>query len=182
MLYEVEQKHRLENLADFEQKLQQREIPLGPVQHQIDSYFNHPSREFAQTDEAFRIRQVGELNFVTYKGPRVDRVTKTRQELEMPLTPGTAAAADFTRLLVALGFTPAGTVCKTRRAFSIPRAGHAVVGCIDEILDVGIFVELELTVDQGELDNARQIIASLADELELGSGERRSYLEIFLNG
>jgi len=182
MQYEVEQKHRLENPADFEQQLQQRGIPLGPVQHQIDSYFNHPSREFAETDEAFRIRQVAELNFVTYKGPKVDRVTKTRQELELPLTPGAAAAADFTRLLVALGFTLVGRVCKSRRTFSLPSAGHAVVGCIDEILDVGTFVELELTVDQGEVDNAKRIIAALADELGLGSGERRSYLEMFLDG
>ena len=182
MQYEVEQKHRLEDPADFEQKLQERGIPLGPVQHQIDSYFNHPARDFAETDEAFRIRQIAELNFVTYKGPKVDRVTKTRQELELPLTPGGAAAAEFTRLFVALGFTLVGTVRKSRRAFSLPSGGHAVVGCIDEILDIGTFVELELTVDQAELDNAKQIIVSLANELGLGPGERRSYLEMFLDG
>ena len=44
-----------------------------------------PCRDFAQTDEALRIRTVGDTSFVTYKGPKLDATTKTRRELELPL-------------------------------------------------------------------------------------------------
>ena len=44
------------------------------------------------------------------------------------------------------------------------------------------FVELELTTDEAGLFEAKRIVAALANELGMGPGERRSYLEMLLNG
>jgi hypothetical protein len=73
---------------------------------QVDQYFNHPARDFAQTDEALRLRRVGEVNFITYKGPKLDAITKSRHEIELPLPSGDAAATGFAELLTTLGFQP----------------------------------------------------------------------------
>ena len=61
MRYEVEQKHRVEDVAALKAKLAEREVTLGPAVEQSDEYFAHPSRDFARTDEALRIDLVREL-------------------------------------------------------------------------------------------------------------------------
>ena len=67
-----------------------------------DTYFNMPEglRDFKKTDEALRIRKSIEYNknidsskqninyFITYKGKKLDKTTKTRNELETKLENG----------------------------------------------------------------------------------------------
>ncbi len=130
-----------------------------------------------QTDEALRIRSVGDEHFVTYKGPKLDAVTKSRRELELPLAADRAA---FAELLTTLGFRSVLAVRKTRRPFELEHRGQCVHGAWDSIDGLGEFVELELTADETTLEAARAVIASLAGELELGPSERRSYLELLL--
>src|SRR6185295_3103461 len=114
MHWEVEQKFRLTDSS-----LESQLIALGARFHapldQTDHYFRHPCRDFAQTDEALRLRQVGDENVITYKGPKIDLLTKTRRELELPLTTGQLTIDQFTELLAALGFTPVATEKKQRR-------------------------------------------------------------------
>ena len=54
----------------------------GEPAEQVDTYFSHPARDFAATDEALRIRSIDQENFVTYKGPKLDATTKTRREID----------------------------------------------------------------------------------------------------
>ncbi len=147
---------------------------------QSDLYFAHPARDFAQTDEALRIRRVGQHNFVTYKGPKIDQTTKTRREIELDLPAGDRGAADFQSLFEQLGFRTVAEVRKHRRTWLLDWQGHAVEAALDEVDRVGTFVELEITADEGGLDAARAALAALAAELQLTSGERRSYLELLL--
>lgn len=177
MQLEVEQKHRVEDAAALESRLAARGAKWGPPLEQADEYFAHPARDFAKTDEALRIRTVGDDSVVTYKGPKLDGTTKTRRELELPLA---VSHAEFAELLTALGFRSVRTVRKTRRPFELAHQDQNVHGAWDEIDGVGTFVELELTSDDAGLAAARECIASLAAELELGPSERRSYLELLL--
>ena len=177
MNLEVEQKHRVVDATSFLRRLAELGARLGPPAVQIDQYLNHPCRDFAQTDEALRIRTDGDATFVTYKGPKLDATTKTRRELELPID---GLGSEFLELLSALGFRPAATVEKTRRPFELERSGLRVHGAWDEVLGVGSFVELELMADDAQLDEAKRIIASLARELELGPSVRQSYLELLL--
>ncbi|MEX2092092.1 MAG: CYTH domain-containing protein, partial [Pirellulales bacterium] len=100
------------------------------------------------------------------------------RELELPLAVG---HAEFSELLTALGFKPVLTVRKSRRPFELDHQGQKVHGAWDEVDGVGTFVELELTADDAGLAEAKRVIASLADDLELGPSERRSYLELLLS-
>jgi adenylate cyclase class 2 len=154
---------------------------LGPPQIESDQYFDHPCRRFAQTDEALRIRTIGSQSFVTYKGPKLDKTTKTRRELELPLPTGDDRNVEFAELLEALGFQAVAIVCKERRPFRITHAGCEVHGAYDIVGGIGEFIELELTADERGIDEAKRVIASLAQELDLGSSVRESYLELLLS-
>lgn len=180
MHYEVEQKYPLDDPQRIEAALIAMGALIEPSQMQIDTYFNHPSRNFAQTDEALRIRQIGSQNFVTYKGPKLDETTKTRQELELPLPADVNGATAFAELLKALGFNRVADVRKSRRAMSIPWRGRTVAGALDEVDRLGKFLELEINAGDHQLDEARRTIEEVAAALGLESSERRSYLELLL--
>ncbi|MCC7473906.1 MAG: class IV adenylate cyclase [Pirellulales bacterium] len=180
MRYEVEQKHRVSDVPAFLRELSARGAEPGAAAEQVDRYFAHPCRDFAQTDEALRIRRVAGRNFVTYKGPKLGSTTKTRREIELQLASGEPASEQFATLLAALGFAPVAIVRKRRRTFQLASSGRDVEGAIDEVEGLGTFVELELLANAEELESAQQTIAQLAADLELGPAERRSYLEMLL--
>jgi adenylate cyclase, class 2 len=180
MQFEVEQKHPVHDVRALEERLAERGAQIGPPELQADQYYAHPCRDFAQTDEALRIRTVGDKSFVTYKGPKLDTTTKTRRELELPLNSNDADGAKFAELLRSLGFKLVAVVRKRRRSFQLEADGQQVEGALDEVDGVGLFVELELMADESGLGEAKHVISTLATELHLGPSERRSYLEIML--
>jgi adenylate cyclase class 2 len=180
MTFEVEQKFRVLDIEEFHRRLDEQGVALGAAQTQIDGYFNHPARDFARTDEALRIRSVGDRNFITYKGPKIDTITKTRREIELPLAIGGDAVERFGELLLALGFRPVGEVRKQRRDAILPIDGRAVEVAYDEVEGLGAFVELECMADEAEIATAKEAIAKLATRLGLKQNERRSYLELLL--
>jgi adenylate cyclase, class 2 len=179
-MYEVEQKHLVSDESHLFERLAERGVQVGPRVEQVDRYFAHPCRDFSKTDEALRIRTVGDQSFVTFKGPKIDTTTKTRHEIELPLDAGDRDGTQFGELLESLGFKPVAVVKKRRRKFEIASGGRKVEGALDEVEHVGQYVELELIAEQSGLDEAKRIIATLATELQLGSVERRSYLEMLL--
>ena len=180
MNFEVEQKHRVDDEAALVARLVERGAELGRPVVQSDQYFAHPSRDFAQTDEALRIRSVGHASFVTYKGPKLPSPTKTRRELELPLDPGDVGGRQFAQLLAALGFTPVAIVTKGRREFELFSGDRSVAGALDTVEGLGTFVELELVTDEAGLAEAQRVVIALAGELQLGPSEPRSYLEMVL--
>jgi adenylate cyclase class 2 len=156
---------------------------FGPPLEQVDRYFAHPARDFAATDEALRLRRVGDDVAITWKGPRIDAATKTRLEIELPLAAvapaGAATLARWTDLLERLGFRPVREVAKRRRIARVSGDGPAIEACLDDVAGLGSFLELEL-VAAAEVDAARARIEALARDLGCQAPERRSYLELLL--
>jgi adenylate cyclase class 2 len=180
MQYEVEQKFRVRDAQELLARLERHAVRWGALEVQVDRYYAHPARDFAKTDEALRIRRIGAANFVTYKGPKLDAQTKTRRELELPLAPGDAGAADFAELLEVLSFKPVAEVRKHRRNGEITWQGRSVEVALDQVDEVGSFAELEILADAAEVEAAKACLASLAGELDLNVSERHSYLELLL--
>lgn len=178
MPYEVEQKYRLTDSAAIERAIGSLGGAFGVAETQIDVYFQHPGRDFRRTDEALRMRSVGESNYVTYKGPKIDATTKTRREIESPLAPGQAEARRFASLLEALGFRLAIEVRKSRRTAHFSRGDFGVEAALDNVDGLGSFVEFEIQADEVELSAARQCLAALARELGLTEPERRGYADL----
>ncbi len=181
MSYEVEQKYPVADHQQVQGRLSALGAVRGPCQTQIDTYYAHPQRDFAETDEALRIRRIDQANCMTYKGPKLDSTTKTRQEIELTIAGGPAGAAAGEAMWQALGFRRVAEVTKQRQLYHLDRGGMPIELACDQVQGVGNFVELEIVVDDpAELDRARQALADLARALHLDAVERRSYLELLL--
>jgi adenylate cyclase class 2 len=152
---------------------------LGTVV-QRDTYYDAPHRDFAATDEALRLRrestsaeETGETR-ITYKGPLVDEASKTRTEHETGVDDGETADA----ILRELGFSPAAVVEKRRARFAYE--GYTVT--LDEVTDVGSFVEVECEAPESELAAAREGAYDVVRDLGLDPEKqlRTSYLGMLL--
>ena len=179
-MLEIEMKFPVKDLAGVEKALRERGARSPEGLDESDHYFNAPDRDFARTDEALRVRRIGQANFVTYKGPRRDKQTKTRTEIEVPLAEGDETATAFEQLLQHLGYRPVFVVRKERRIFHLDCPPFHVEACLDRVADLGSFVELEIVADEKQLEEAQRTLLALADALGLKDSERRSYLELLL--
>ncbi len=179
-MLEVEMKFPVTDLAPIERRLVEWGAVADIPRNDVDHYFNAPDRDFARTDEAFRLRRIGPANYVTYKGSKRDAQTKTRTEIEVPLAEGGQAAEDFARLTICLGYRPVAEVHKQRRVFHLRRAGFDLEFCLDQVAEVGSFVEIEILAEENALEKARGVVMQAAKDLGLADSERRSYLELLL--
>lgn len=180
MKIEVELKYAVDDLSEVHRQLTEAGAEWFATRDEADTYYAHPARDFAQTDEALRIRRVDKQNKLTYKGPKLDSTTKSRRELELPLGEGEEMGRQWAVLLEALGFRPVVVVEKRRVKAHVPWQDRRVEASLDEVAEVGTFVELELVVEDGDFDAARAAIAALAEHLGLTRSERRSYLQLLL--
>ncbi len=180
MRHEVEQKYVLPDPDVVRRRLLEFGVVFSEPVRQVDAYYNHPARDFATTDEALRLRRIGDRNFVTYKGPKLGRAVKTRYELEQPLCDGDEAAAQFRELLERLGFRPTAAVAKLRRSGKLVHQETEFEVCWDEVERLGCFLELELLVDDDAREAAERKLLALQAALGLAAVERRSYLEMIL--
>ena len=189
-MYEVEQKFRVADPAALEARLVGLAARFREPVEQVDRYFAHPCRDFVKTDEALRLRRVGDEVAATWKGPRIDSASKTRRELELGLAQvpplsggprgGQATLDRWTELLEALGFRRVRDVAKRRRAARVLWQGTEVEAALDRVEGVGDFLELELQAAEGEVPLATACIESLARTLGCEVQERRSYLELVI--
>ncbi len=180
-MIEAEVKYAVDAPGQLRQRLQQLGVRwLGEVV-QEDLYFAHPVRNFAQTDEALRLRRQGEQLWLTYKGPKLDPKTKTRQELELPLAgQGEELWACAVEFLQHLGFRPLHHVRKTRRLGELPSELGPIGVAWDEVEDLGPFLELEKTCPEDQAPLLQQTLLQLGQQLGLGPVIRKSYLELLL--
>lgn len=179
-MYEVEVKVRADRDV-VRRRLEDGGATFEGSVRQVDTYFDAPHRDYADTDEALRIREQrgddGTLTaVVTYKGPLVEAESKTREEFETTVGDPETAAAIFE----GLGFTPAATVEKDRDFYALD--GYTVT--LDDVTGLGEFVEVETeTTRQEEVEPAREKAISLLRDLGLDPDDqiRASYLGLLLS-
>ena len=128
---EAECKFRVSNLERLVADLEKlRGEYLGQETHR-DTYLRHPSRDFRETDEALRIREINGMPHVTYKGPRLAGPIKIRPEIELPLVESTVDG--WLEIWTNLGFQIAATVHKTRRSYRIVHRGRELTVTLDNV-------------------------------------------------
>jgi len=180
MSFEVELKFPVDDLTAVRQRMEQLGATFRKSVRQVDTYLSHPVRDFAQTDEAFRIRSVGEHNCMTYKGPLVDSLAKTRKEIEVDLEAGGEAFDRSVELVAKLGFRVVRTVQKQRAYLELTFEDLSVELALDEVTGLGTFVELETLAAESRRESARDSLLRLAGQLDLEGQERRSYLSMLI--
>jgi len=179
-MLEIEMKFAVSDFAPIVATLAQWGAKSLPTIEEADHYFNAPDRDFANTDEAFRLRCIGEQNRVTYKGPKQAWPTKTRTEIEISIEPGPKAAEQFRQMLQLLRFRPTAVVKKHRTAYDFERDGFELQACCDEVEALGRFMEIEIVAEPEQKKRAQDLLQEAARELGLPASERRSYLEMVL--
>jgi len=187
--YEVEIKLSVSDKEVMKQKIiQAGGVPLN-TDLQIDIYYDHPCRSFSETDESIRIRRraltkdtsTKETEHapveLTYKGPKVDKKTKTRIEYTVGLEEENYEIIN--KILISTGFRFVATITKIREFFDI----SGITASLDDVTDVGLFIELELIADGDDrMKEARERILKLVKTLGFDEKDtiRESYLELYL--
>ena len=187
-MYEVELKLRADH-DEVRPRLSELGADAAGTVVQRDTYFDAPDRNFAETDEALRIRRERhegddeQRAAVTYKGPLLEDASKTRAEAETGVDDGEAVR----EILLGLGYNPAVTVPKERTRYVVDDCTVT----LDTVDGLGEFVEVELETDtdleagpEGEecLDALRSEAAAVVERLGLDPTEQiqTSYLGLLL--
>ncbi|WP_298502258.1 class IV adenylate cyclase [uncultured Methanobrevibacter sp.] len=178
-MIEVEVKAKIKSFKEIEQKLKQIGAVKTKKEFQEDIYFNSPVVDFAKTDEALRIRTTKEdekINiFITYKGPKIDKKSKTRKEIEMGITNSQQCSDIFE----AIGFKKVRTVRKNRQYYAYKNFEIS----LDDIEGLDPYMEIEIALEDGQdYSDAQNKIFKLFEHIGITDGfERTSYLELLEN-
>ena len=165
-MLELEMKAKIDKYSRgrIEQILKNSEFLEEKIEE--DVYFSSPIKDFKETDEALRIRKSGEDTILTYKGPKIDKISKSREEVEA------FVSGEIELILQRLGFKEFIKIKKKRRLYQYKEFTIS----IDDVEDLGEYIEVELKSENKE--DVKKI-DHLFDVLYLNS-ERRSYLELIL--
>ena len=183
-MYEVEVKVRADH-ESVESELVRADATRVDAVVQEDTYYDAPHRDFAETDEALRVRREWhpdrgddgdpETTRLTYKGPLLEAESKSREEHESAVADSDAAAG----ILNGLGFEPAATVKKDREHYHLD--GYAVT--LDAVDGLGEFVEVETETTDDDFEAARDGALAVLESLGLDPDAqiRTSYLGLLLD-
>ncbi|MDR1053706.1 MAG: class IV adenylate cyclase [Planctomycetaceae bacterium] len=185
-MYEVEIKFRVIDVEEFERRLCELGISFSTdAVEEIDKFYSHPQRDFNQTDECLRLRvrkyvDNHEEKFLTYKGAKLDKKTKTRRELEIKIDDNITLEL----ILESLGFQFVDFVRKFRRHAEIVVDQTNVNFLLDFVPELddkinnisGNFVEIETIASEIDLEQKRNLILDIAQKLNLTESIQTSYL------
>ena len=175
-MIEVEVKAKINSFEEMRGKLNKINAIKVKTEHQEDRYYNSPVKDFAQTDEALRIRETKSEDkhdlFITYKGPKIDKKSKTREEYEMKIED----AEKCKNIFESLGFNEVRTVIKNRDYYKYENFEIS----LDDVEGLEPYMEIEISLDDGsDYSKAQEDIFKLFEKLGVTDGfERTSYLEL----
>jgi adenylate cyclase class 2 len=174
-MIEVEIKIPIDDIEKLRNIIKRRGTLVSIIK-QNDIYFQHPSRDFSLTDEALRLREEDNKYQLTYKGPKISEMSKTRTEITINVN-------DFNKtkqLLEYLGFKTFINITKIRETYKINESFVS----IDYVNGLGYYVELEKEVsDIRRVSEIENELINLAKDLGLDVTKniRKSYLELLLD-
>ena len=171
-MLEIEIKSACDDPEGVEKILEDLGARFKDTLFQKDIYFAHPARNFAETDEALMLRNENGSFTLHYKGPKLDKDTKTREELGVPIS----EPEILIKILNNLGFTQAAIVEKNRKTYDL----EGIEVAIDNVTNLGNFVELE--IQDEDLEEAKARLFELMNKLKLRKTIRSSYLELLEKG
>ena len=155
---EIEIKATFEDKAKLKSKLESLGAKVEKVKHQVDEYYNHPSRDTRKTKEYLRLRfKPRETKAVfAYHVNIADGVTK---EYEVPIE----NLPTFKEILKGLNFPLLGVIDKKRETY---RLGEFIIS-IDEVKDIDNFIEIEVDGEEYEIAEKKTQCIAMLEKLGL---------------
>jgi adenylate cyclase class 2 len=193
-MIEVEIKVRITDPDIIRKKLEENQAIYKLSLLHEDTYCNMPIglRDFKKTDEALRVRKSVRFdknykdsmqkieNYLTYKGKKIDLVSKTREEIDI----GIENLEEMIKILKILGFQEVLTVCKERELYEVEFKNEKIEILLDYIPVLNQhFIEVEyLTEADNEIEKARNLLFDFLRIFGIQKSEsiKKSYLELIL--
>ncbi|MBD9156953.1 MAG: class IV adenylate cyclase [Lachnospiraceae bacterium] len=174
---EVEIKLKIRDRQALAAKLTELGFRPGRLLRETDVYFCAKHHDFAERDEALRVRETEDLETgektaqLNFKGPKLDDASMTRREMETNIGDGGTVRA----ILEQIGFTPVIPVEKVRNYFHRGR----LTACVDQVTGLGEFLELEILTESEEgrsaaLTEIEEVLRQIGHSME--DTTRISYL------
>ncbi|MFX0115892.1 MAG: class IV adenylate cyclase [Candidatus Hodarchaeota archaeon] len=155
---------------------------------EIDYYLDTPDHSLAGGDQAFRIRisrdithsEIPERIEVTFKGPKIDKISKTREELGFFVQENSIDT--ILNVFQRLGFSEVFEISKNRSLWQHPSGTTLSVDLVDQLAP-DCYIEAEIISDslsdQDQLvRKLMRILCELLDHKGRLQSERRSYLQL----
>lgn len=156
---EIEIKARIRHPEEVVKKLGGMGCPFSNSIRQTDTVYTKivgNVEEYLTNDHYLRIREKSDGRFVfTFKKP-LSKTVLTKAEYETEIKD----AKEFEQALLHMGYKPANKVIKKRRTGYI----NDIEICIDEVVGLGSFIEVEKKTDQDETE-VRKELNSFLDTL-----------------
>ena len=192
-MFEIETKIKIGDLELLKKKLKKLKAEKSAILDQLDTYYNYPveSRDFSKTDEALRLRKTTESDpktlknlkeevDLTYKGPKLDKIIKTRVEHVCHVI----EAEKIEEILNALSFKKIISINKHREVFDLNYNGNKIEVLIDTIEHLsGSYFEAEILVKDDKLiDYYKNVLFSFIQECGYSKDDilPETYLEMVL--
>jgi adenylate cyclase class 2 len=195
MPLEVEVKFHLRDKDAYEDNLKKIGAKYITDINHTDTYYKLPEgqRDFAKTDEALRLRRIEEYDArmaetlepeisadLTYKGPKIDTETKTREELVTKVEDPDNLELIFKRI----GIREILTLQKNRRLYTLDFNTHHIEILIDKIehLD-GYYSECEIIASDDEaMEDGKKTLFGMMEKLGYSKKDSilKSYLELVI--
>ena len=175
--FEIEIKLPVEHLEEIKEKLSEKGFREEGIFRESDMYYNSVYHDVKKRGEALRIRKSTDLSTsreraqINFKGKKIDQVSMSRQEYETVVENWEC----MEKILIALGFSPAAGVQKTRCYMK----GEELTACLDQVDRLGDFLELEAIVPEEAMrEKYLHMMELLLNDLGLSMKDtvRTSYL------
>ena len=179
MMKEIELKFKVDDVAALElvsKMLHEKHFIFQGEEESTDTYYEDIFGNLLQHNEWFRVRKETIFNeteySLTFKGPK-EKDARTEFNIGV-------SSKDIYELLEVLGFTKLVVVEKRRSSYQRVMTPFVITVCLDDVLYLGQFVEIEILGDETQLEAARRLLYSTATLLGLTQQEDSSYAQMIL--
>jgi len=176
-MIEVETKLKIDGIEHIEERINELIGAYKGEKTEIDLYFDHPNIQILSGGCALRVRDANGKYRLTYKGPKKDDETTSRDEIEI----GIESAGEMIKILDELGFYEVCEVKKLRKTYLL----NDLIITLDNVDALGEFIEVEgKASNDREFEEKKDEIFKLLKKLGLPIEEisQKSYLEMLLDG
>lgn len=170
-MMEIEVKARAASLIDVESRIKHLGGIFQSEHTHHDTYFDTGGRELAKSDEVLRLRMIDDALDATlcYKGPRIDAISKTREEIEV----GIDDKKSGQNILEQLGFLESVIVDKRRKTYKL---GDFELS-LDIVENLGTFVEIE-AMSNHKVEELIERALLLMEQLGIEETETKTYPQL----
>ncbi|MFX0081923.1 MAG: class IV adenylate cyclase [Candidatus Hodarchaeota archaeon] len=193
-MIEVEIKVRIPDPALMRRKFEENKGSYKFSLLHEDTYYNMPKglRDFKQTDEALRLRKSSRFDktnreknqdleyYITYKGKKIDNLTKTRKEIDIKIED----IKKMKKILETLGFQEVFTVKKERELYEFDFGNYHIEALIDYIpILEQYFIEVEyLSNSKVKISESKELLFNFLSSFGIQKENfiTKSYLELIL--